>query len=157
MADTIIAVKEGAERASGEPGAEPAAAADAPPAAPPAPGTAEEVLAMMRRTMGAVPPAIEKSVAVDPGLILEHARSRGFAMPAQAPALDDATRTLVYLAAALAGSSPACVRAMANKVVQQGIPRAAVTETLHIVRFAMATRVIGDAEPVFDALLRGAP
>jgi hypothetical protein len=27
-----------------------------------------------------------------------------------------------------------------------------VVETLHIVRLAMATKVIGDAEPVFDAL-----
>lgn len=112
----------------------------------------EDVLAMMQRTMGSVPPAIEKSVPVDPQLILEHARSRAFAMPAETPALDEDTRTLIYLAAALAGSSPACVRAMANKIAQQGIAKEKVIETVHIVRLAMATRVIGDAEPVFDAL-----
>ena len=112
-----------------------------------------EVLSMMRTTMGVVPPAIEKSVAVDPGLILEHVRSRAYAMPQQAPALDETTRTLIYLAAALAGSSPACVKAMANKIAQQRIEPAKVVETLHIVRLAMATKVIGDAEPVFDALL----
>jgi alkylhydroperoxidase/carboxymuconolactone decarboxylase family protein YurZ len=116
------------------------------------PMTADTVLAMMRQSMGAVPPAIEKSVSVDPTLILEHARSRAFAMPAQAAALDETTRTLIYLAAALAGSSPACVQAMAQKVVQQGIAPALVLEVVHIVRFAMATKIIGDAEPVFDAL-----
>lgn len=62
----------------------------------------------------------------------------------------------IYLAAALAGSSPACVHAMADRVVQQGIPAAKVLETVHIARFAMATKIIGDAEPVFDALT-GAP
>ena len=44
-------------------------------------------------------------------------------------------------------------RAMADKGVQQGIPKAKVLETVHIARFAMATKMIGDAEPVFDALV----
>lgn len=115
---------------------------------------AQEILEMMRKGMGSVPPAIEKSVPVDPALIGEHIRSKGFAMPAENPALDEETRTLIYLAAALAGNSPACVQAMSNKIVKQGIPRAKVIETLHIVRLAMATKIIGDAEPVFDALAR---
>jgi alkylhydroperoxidase/carboxymuconolactone decarboxylase family protein YurZ len=79
-------------------------------------------------------------------------RSRMYAMPPSG-ALDEQTRTLIYLAAALAGSSPACVRAMADKVVQEGISAAKVLETVHIARFAMATKIIGDAEPVFDALI----
>jgi len=29
-----------------------------------------------------------------------------------------------------------------------------VIETVHIVRLAMATKIIGDAEPVFDALAK---
>ncbi|CQR31664.1 Carboxymuconolactone decarboxylase [Thiomonas arsenitoxydans] len=114
--------------------------------------TAQELLAKMRAGMGRVPAAIEKSTVVDDGLIQEHMRSRMYAMPADG-ALDEQTRTLIYLAAALAGSSPACVRAMADKVVQQGIPKAKVLETVHIARFAMATKMIGDAEPVFDALV----
>jgi alkylhydroperoxidase/carboxymuconolactone decarboxylase family protein YurZ len=81
-----------------------------------------------------------------------HDATRMYAMPAGG-ALDEETRTLIYLAAALAGSSPACVRAMADKVVQQGIPSAKVLETVHIARFAMATKIVGDAEPVFDALI----
>ena len=114
--------------------------------------SAQDLLEAMRAGMGRVPAAIEKSTAVDEGLIHEHMRSRMYAMPAGG-ALDEETRTLIYLAAALAGSSPACVRAMADKVVQQGIPSAKVLETVHIARFAMATKIVGDAEPVFDALI----
>lgn len=114
--------------------------------------SAQDLLAKMRAGMGRVPAAIEKSTVVHDGLIQEHMRSRAYAMP-EGGALDEQTRTLIYLAAALAGSSPACVRAMADKVVQQGISKDKVLETVHIARFAMATRVIGDAEPVFDALV----
>lgn len=113
---------------------------------------ANEVLEMMRKNMGQVPAAIEKSVPVDPALIQEHMRSKAFAMPAEKPAFDEATRTLIYLAAALAGTSTACVKAMSNRIVQLGIPANQVIETVHIVRLAMATKIIGDAEPVFDAL-----
>jgi len=44
------------------------------------------------------------------------------------------------------------MQAMANKARVQGIPVANILETLHIVRFALATKVIGEAEPVFDML-----
>ncbi len=115
--------------------------------------TANEILDMMRKNMGSVPPAIEKSVPVDPAQIQEHMRSKGFAMSTENPAFDEATRTLIYLAAALAGTNAACVKAMSNRIVQLGIPAAKVIGIVHIVRLAMATKIIGDAEPVFDALV----
>jgi alkylhydroperoxidase/carboxymuconolactone decarboxylase family protein YurZ len=111
----------------------------------------DEIFAMMRKSMGAVPSAIEKAAKVDENLLHEHLRSRQYAMPPEG-ALDEETRTLIYLAAALAAGSAACIQAMANKARMQGIPAAKILETLHIVRFAMATKVIGEAEPVFDAL-----
>lgn len=40
---------------------------------------------------------------------------------------------------------------MANKARVQGILAAKLLETLRIARFALATRAIGDAEPLFDA------
>jgi len=107
---------------------------------------------MMRKSMGTIPDAIQKAAVVDESLIYEHLRSRGYAMPNEKPALDEETRTLIYLAAALAASSHACVEAMANKAKVQGIPAGKLLETLHIVRFALATRVIGDAEPLFGAM-----
>ena len=113
--------------------------------------TVEQVFGMMRQTMGSVPSAMEKAVQVDEGLLYEHLRSRGYAMPAEG-ALDDETRTLIYLASALAASSKACIQAMANKAKMQGIAPAKVLETVRIVRLALATRVVGDAEPVFEAM-----
>ncbi len=113
--------------------------------------TVDEIFGMMRRMMGTIPPPIEKAAKADEGLLYEHLRSKQYAMPAGG-ALDEETRTLIYLAAALAAGSAACVQAMANKAKIQGIPAAKVLEALHIVRFALATKVIGEAESVFDAL-----
>ena len=113
----------------------------------------EQVFGMMRKTMGSVPSAIEKAVAVDEGLLYEHLRSRAYAMPNEG-ALDEETRTLIYLASALAASSKACIQAMANKARMQGIAPEKVLETVRIVRFALATKVFGDVEPVFEALLK---
>ena len=112
----------------------------------------EQIFGMMRKSMGTIPDAIQKAAVVDQGLVYEHLRSRGYAMPTEKAALDEETRTLIYLAAALAASSHACVEAMANKAKVQGIPAEKLLETLHIVRFALATRVIGDAEPLFGAM-----
>ena len=115
--------------------------------------TVEQVFGMMRKTMGSIPSAIEKAVAVDEGLLYEHLRSRAYAMPAEG-ALDDETRTLIYLASALAASSKACVQAMANKARMQDIAPGKVLETVRIVRLALATKIIGDAEPVFEAMVQ---
>ncbi|MGA7770448.1 MAG: carboxymuconolactone decarboxylase family protein [Candidatus Sulfotelmatobacter sp.] len=106
---------------------------------------------MMRKTMGSIPSAIEKATAVDEGLLYEHLRSRGYAMPTEG-ALDEETRTLIYLASALAAGSKACIQAMANKAKMQGISPEKILETVRIVRFALATKIIGDAEPVFETL-----
>ena len=113
--------------------------------------TVDQAFAMMRKTMGSIPSAIEKGTSVDEGLLYEHLRSRAYAMPAEG-ALDDETRTLIYLAAALAASSKACIQAMANKAKMQGIAPEKVLETVKIVRLALATKVIGDGEPIFEAL-----
>lgn len=113
--------------------------------------TVDEIFGMMRKMMGAIPSSIEKAAQVDEGLLYEHLRSRQYAMPPEG-ALDEETRTLLYLASALAAGSAACIQAMANKAKMQGIPAAKILETLHIVRFALATKVIGEAEPVFEAL-----
>ncbi len=113
--------------------------------------TVDQVFGMMRKTMGSIPSAIEKATSVDEGLLYEHLRSRAYAMPAEG-ALNEETRTLIYLASAIAGSSKACIQAMANKAKMQGIAPEKILETVRIVRFALATKVVGDAEPVFEAL-----
>ncbi len=111
--------------------------------------TIDQVFGMMRKNMGSVPSAIEKATEVDEEILYEHLRSRAYAMPSEG-ALDEETRTLIYLASALSASSKACIQAMANKARMQRIAPEKILETVRIVRFALATRVIGDAEPVFE-------
>ena len=112
----------------------------------------KRILDHIRQALGQVPSAVEKLARVDPGMIHEHLRSQAYAMPSEAPALDDETRTLIYLAAALASSSQPCVRATIDKARIQRIPREKIMETVHIVRFAAASKVVSDAESVFEYL-----
>lgn len=116
--------------------------------------TVEEVFAMMKQTTGSVTTAIEKATTVDDSVLYEHLRSRAYAMPKEG-ALDDETRTLIYLAAALAAGSKACIQAMSNKARMQGISPSKVLETFRITRFALATKVIGDAEATFESFTQG--
>ncbi|HUX45966.1 MAG TPA: carboxymuconolactone decarboxylase family protein [Terracidiphilus sp.] len=113
--------------------------------------TVGKTYGMMRKAVGSLPSAIENDSSVDEGLRYEHLRSRAYAMPAEG-ALDKETRTLIYLASTLAGSSKACIPAMANEAKKQGIAPEKVLETVRIVRFALATKVVGDAELVFEEL-----
>ncbi len=106
----------------------------------------------MRQSMGSVPPAMAKAAPVDPALVVEQVHSSAFAMPPGAGALDPETRTLIYLAAALASSNHACTLAMVSRARVQGITSEKLLGALHIARFAMATRVVGDAEPLFEML-----
>ena len=110
----------------------------------------QQILAQMRATMGEAPPAIEKAAHADPPMVVEQARSSAFAMPPEGGALDPETRTLVYLAVALATSNQACTIAMLNKARKQAITSPKLLEAFHIARFALATQVVGNAEPVFD-------
>ena len=71
-------------------------------------------------------------------------------MPPDSGALDDETRTLIYLGVALATSNRACTQVMVDKARSTGIASAKLLEAFHIARLAQATAVIGNAEPVFD-------
>ena len=115
----------------------------------PAPDT-QQILGQMRLAMGEAPPAIEKAATADERMVAEQARSSAFAMPPDGGALDPETRTLIYLAVALATSNQACTTAMVNKARKQAIASAKLLEAFHIARFALATQVVGNAEAVFD-------
>ncbi len=111
----------------------------------------QSVLGNMRAGLGTLPAAIQLAATADPAMVLEQARSSAFAMPADG-ALDPETRTIVYLAAALAASNHACVTAMTGKAKLQAIAPAKLLEAFHIARYALATRVVGDAEPLLSEL-----
>ena len=71
--------------------------------------------------MGTIPAAIAKAAGIGPSMLWEQAHSGAFATPPEGGALDPETRTLVYLAAALASSNHACTSAVANKARVQDI------------------------------------
>ncbi|MGC8626812.1 MAG: carboxymuconolactone decarboxylase family protein [Acidimicrobiales bacterium] len=114
--------------------------------------TAEQIRAQMQNQLGTVPAAIDKSLGADPTLIFEHVRAQQYAMPPENGALDPQERTLVYLAVALATSNHACTEAMVGKARVQGIATQKLLEAFHIARFAQATAVLGNAEPLFDLI-----
>ena len=115
--------------------------------------TTEQILSMMKGAMdGKLPKAIELAGEVFPEMVAEQAHSSAFAMP-QEGALDPETRTLMYLGIALATGSKACIEAMMNKAKMQNIAKDKILEAFKIARYAEATRVIGNAETVFQKLI----
>lgn len=114
--------------------------------------TTEQILSMMKGAMdGKLPKAIALAGEVFPELVAEQARSSAFAMPKDG-ALEPETRTLIYLGIALATGSKACIEAMMNKAKMQQISKDKILETFKIARYAEATRVIGNAETVFQQI-----
>lgn len=114
--------------------------------------TTEQILDMMTNAMdGNLPKAIELAGEVFPEMVAEHAHSSAFALPKDG-ALEAETRTLIYLGVALATGSKACIEAMMNKAKMQNISKVKILETFKIARYAEATRVLGNAEIVFEHL-----
>jgi len=122
-----------------------------------APPTTDQILANMSASLnGTVPRAAQLASKIAPELLLRHVQDSGFAMPKdETGVLSEETRTLIYLGVALATGSRACVEAMTNKAHVLGIDSSKLLETFKIARFAEATRVLGNAEPLFAALESG--
>ncbi len=115
--------------------------------------TVEQIVANMRGSLnGQVPPAVQYAVTVMPEMVVRHAQDSAFAMPPEGGVLTNETRTLIYLGIALATGSRACIEAMTNKAQGLGIESAKLLETFKIARFAEATRVLGNAEPLLAQL-----
>ena len=119
--------------------------------------TTEQILAMMEEQLGpeGVPQVMRHAARVMPEMLAEHVRGKLFAMPPEGGALNDETRTLIYLGAALASSSHECVKAISALAVRQGIARGKLLETFKIARLAVASGMIGNAEPLLAALDTG--
>ena len=115
--------------------------------------TVDQVLAGMTGSLnGYIPPSVRYAVTVMPEMVVRHAQDSAFAMPKDGGSLTDETRTLIYLGIALATGSHACIEAMTNKAQGLGVDSAKLLETFKIARFAEATRVLGNAEPLLAKL-----
>ncbi|GAB4546748.1 MAG: carboxymuconolactone decarboxylase family protein [Anaerolineales bacterium] len=113
----------------------------------------EQTLAGMAKQMnGKLSRSEQLAAEVMPEMILEHAANNAYAMPKEGGALDNETRTLIYLGIALATNSMGCIESMMNKARVLNIPKDKILETFKIARFAQATHVMGNAEKVFQHL-----
>jgi AhpD family alkylhydroperoxidase len=116
--------------------------------------TVDQILANMTVSLnGHIPPSVTYAATVMPQMVVRHVQDSGFAMPKDGSgALTEETRTLIYLGVALATGSHACIEAMTNKAQALGIEPSKLLETFKIARFAEATRVLANAEPLLAAL-----
>lgn len=114
--------------------------------------TPEQVIARMTQTMnGQVPRAMQNAAKVMPEMVVRQAMDRAFAMPPEG-ALDEPTRTMIYLGIALATGSAGCIEAMLNKARTEGISKEKLLEVYKIARFAEASRVFSGAADMFAKL-----
>jgi len=122
------------------------------PTTVPAQPTLEQVLAGMSAQVGGhLPRMVELAAKVMPEMVFKHAQDGGFAMPKEGGALPEETRTLMLLGIALATGSH-CVEGLIHKAKAQNIEAAKILETVKIARFAEATRVFNNAEPILAQL-----
>ena len=114
--------------------------------------TPEQVIARMKQMMnGQVPRTVRNATKVMPEMVVRQAVDRAFAMPPEG-ALDEPTRTMIYLAVALAAGSEGCIEAMMNKARAENISKGKLLEVYKIVRFAEASRVFAGAADMFAKL-----
>lgn len=117
--------------------------------------TVEQILIGMSANLnGSIPMTIQLATTVMPDIIQRHVQDSGYAMPKGegAGALDEQTRTLIYLGIALATGSTSCIESMTNKAQALGISTDKLLGTFKIARFAEATRVLANAETLFAKL-----
>jgi len=115
--------------------------------------TVSQILEMMKGAMNnELPKSIELVSEVMPEMVYEQVKSSAFAMPKENGAIDAENRTLIYLAVALATGSKQCIKAMTNKAKAQNISKEKLIETFKIARYAEATRVLGNADVLFENL-----
>jgi alkylhydroperoxidase/carboxymuconolactone decarboxylase family protein YurZ len=113
----------------------------------------EQTLAGMSKQMGGkVSRSAQLAAEVMPEMILEHAANNNYAMPKEGGALDVETRTLLNLGIALATGSQGCIESMMNRARVLNISKEKILETFKIARYVEATRVMGNAEKVFQHL-----
>jgi len=114
--------------------------------------TPQQVMKRMEQMMnGVVPRTVQNAATVMPEMVVRQAMDRAFAMPPDG-ALDEPTRTMIYLGIALATGSEGCIEAMLNKARAEGISKEKLLEVYKIARFAEASRVFAGAADMFAKL-----
>lgn len=106
---------------------------------------------MSKVMTGKLPRAKELAGEVFPEMVRDHIQDSPLAPP-QKGALEQETRTLIYLAVALATGSKACIENMMNKAERQNITKDKILDVFKISLYAESTRLVANAEIVFEYL-----
>jgi alkylhydroperoxidase/carboxymuconolactone decarboxylase family protein YurZ len=116
--------------------------------------TAEQVIEMMSAKMGMnnVPAAMLFAKDVAPELVLQVAMSSKESVGDEQSPLDEKTRTLIYLASALATHDDECVKATLASALSIGVNKAELISVIKIVRHAANNGAVGAATPILQAL-----
>jgi len=114
--------------------------------------TVEQILSKMKESMNGELPNVVKLVSEKmPEMLYEQIRSNMFAMPEDG-VLNNETRTLIYLGIAIVTGSKTCIKAMLNKAKAQNISKDKLIETYKVARYAESSRVMGNAELLFEEI-----
>jgi len=84
-------------------------------------------------------------------MLYEQIRSNMFAMPEDG-ALENETRTLIYLGIAIETESKTCIKAILNKAKAQNISKDKLIETYKVTHYAESSRIMGNAELLFEEI-----
>lgn len=106
---------------------------------------------MLKVKEGKLPKVLELSIDGFPKMIEEYATSNSFSL-LQKRLLEEETRTLIYLGIALTSGSKACIEEIMHKAKLQHITKDKIIDVFTISLHAASTRVLSNAEIIFDYL-----
>ena len=118
--------------------------------------TAGQVIEMMGAKMGAsnVPAALRYAEQVAPELVVQVALSSSQSVGDETSPLDEKTRTLIYLASALATHDAECIKATLASSLALGVTRDEFVSVIKIVQHAANNGTLGAATPILEALAK---
>jgi alkylhydroperoxidase/carboxymuconolactone decarboxylase family protein YurZ len=115
----------------------------------------DEILSFMAKKLGGqenIPNAIRYAKVCAPELIYHVAFSSKNSVADENSPFDEKTRTLIFLAAALAMKDPECIKTQLNAALTLGATKEELIALIKIVKHAAHSSVIGFAEPILEVL-----
>ncbi|GAB6077319.1 carboxymuconolactone decarboxylase family protein [Hydrogenobaculum acidophilum] len=117
----------------------------------------EEVLSMMAQKLGGrenIPDAILYARDVAPELIMDVAMSSKNSVGDDNSPFDPKTRTLIFLAAALAMKDEECIKTQTRAALGMGVTKEELLSVIKIVKHATNSGIIGAASPILKELAK---
>ncbi len=110
-----------------------------------------QALEMMKKNLGdALPSVMPKMHEKDPKAFAHHLAGKQYSKPPEGGALDEASRALIHMAAAITAGAGGCAAAMARHALDVGASKEAVLEAAHIAQFAASGAALETMEAIFD-------